>query len=341
MKKNSEKLYKINKAKSRIKILDFVIIICAVITILLIFSSTYVCKGKIYERIIENGEESINQLIEINSKITFANMAFGIGENSESTNFVSVSKDIRFLFLYLAQIVAYGLVLFKLVNNTKVNFIMSILSSVVLLAVAISTISFMASYSNDLQVMFDQAIEPLKDINDNITSITDTNYPSRIFVEISPVPAISCAYMIISSIICVYTGFVKKGIKELESVKKINKRTIISLFINFIVSIIIFLSIFFARFKIDHFVIDAFSITGVAMLLYASMKFVISAGAFNVLGFWFKKFTDFFRRTPKYNFKYYDYIEMKKENEKPLLWPTIIIGCIYFVVGMIMIIVST
>ena len=47
MKKNSEKLYKINKAKSRIKILDFVIIICAVITILLIFSSTYVCKGKI------------------------------------------------------------------------------------------------------------------------------------------------------------------------------------------------------------------------------------------------------------------------------------------------------
>ena len=100
--------------------------------------------------------------------------------------------------------------------------------------------------------------------------------------------------------------------------KKINKRTIISLFINFIVSIIIFLSIFFARFKIDHFVIDAFSITGVAMLLYASMKFVISAGAFNVLGFWFKKFTDFFRRTPKYNFKYYDYIEMKKENEKPV-----------------------
>ena len=223
MKKNSEKLYKINKAKSRIKILDFVIIICAVITILLIFSSTYVCKGKIYERIIENGEESINQLIEINSKITFANMAFGIGENSESTNFVSVSKDIRFLFLYLAQIVAYGLVLFKLVNNTKVNFIMSILSSVVLLAVAISTISFMASYSNDLQVMFDQAIEPLNDINDNITSITDTNYPSRIFVEISPVPAISCAYMIISSIICVYTGFVKKGIKELESVNEKNK----------------------------------------------------------------------------------------------------------------------
>lgn len=68
--------------------------------------------------------------------------------------------------------------------------------------------------------------------------------------------------------------------------KKINKKTIISLIINFIVSIIIFLSIFFARFKIDHFVIDAFSITGIVMLLYAGMKFVISAGAFNVLGFW-------------------------------------------------------
>ena len=221
MKKNLEKLHTINKAKSRIKILDFVIVICAIITILLIFSSTYVCRGKIYERITENGEESINQLIEINSKITFANMAFGIGENNESTNFVPVSKDIRFLFLYLAQVLAYGL--FKLVNNAKVSFIMSILSSVVLLVVAISTISFMASYSNDLQVMFDQAIEPLKDINENITSITDTNYPSRIFVEISPVPAISCAYMIISSIICIYTGFVKKGIKELEKGNEKNK----------------------------------------------------------------------------------------------------------------------
>lgn len=115
MKKNLEKLHTINKAKSRIKILDFVIVICAIITILLIFSSTYVCRGKIYERITENGEESINQLIEINSKITFANMAFGIGENNESTNFVPVSKDIRFLFLYLAQVLAYGLVLFKLV----------------------------------------------------------------------------------------------------------------------------------------------------------------------------------------------------------------------------------
>ena len=51
MKKNLEKLHTINKAKSRIKILDFVIVICAIITILLIFSSTYVCRGKIYERI--------------------------------------------------------------------------------------------------------------------------------------------------------------------------------------------------------------------------------------------------------------------------------------------------
>lgn len=65
MKKNLEKLHTINKAKSRIKILDFVIVICAIITILLIFSSTYVCRGKIYERITENGEESINQLLKL------------------------------------------------------------------------------------------------------------------------------------------------------------------------------------------------------------------------------------------------------------------------------------
>lgn len=219
MKKDLETLYKINKAKLRIKIFDVVIIAFAILTILLIFSSTYICNGKIYERTTTNGVESVNQLLSIDSKITFSNLAFGLGEDTEELELVPVSQDTRFLFLYLAQIIAYIFMLFKLIDNMKVNFIMSIVTGIILFVVAVSTIVFMSGYSNDLQMMFDQTIAELKDINENITSVTDNSYPSRIVVEISPIPALSCAYMIISGLICIYSGFLKKGIKEMEQNK--------------------------------------------------------------------------------------------------------------------------
>ncbi len=219
MKKDLETLYKINKAKLRIKIFDVVIIAFAILTILLIFSSTYICNGKIYERTTTNGVESVNQLLSIDSKITFSNLAFGLGEDTEELELVPVSQDTRFLFLYLAQIIAYIFMLFKLIDNMKVNFIMSIVTGIILFVVAVSTIVFMSGYSNDLQMMFDQTIAELKDINENITSVTDSSYPSRIVVEISPIPALSCAYMIISGLICIYSGFLKKGIKEMEQNK--------------------------------------------------------------------------------------------------------------------------
>lgn len=219
MKKDLETLYKINKAKLRIKIFDVVIIAFAILTILLIFSSTYICNGKIYERTTTNGVESVNQLLSIDSKITFSNLAFGLGEDTEELELVPVSHDTRFLFLYLAQIIAYIFMLFKLIDNMKVNFIMSIVTGIILFVVAVSTIVFMSGYSNDLQMMFDQTIAELKDINENITSVTDSSYPSRIVVEISPIPALSCAYMIISGLICIYSGFLKKGIKEMEQNK--------------------------------------------------------------------------------------------------------------------------
>ena len=33
--------------------------------------------------------------------------------------------------------------------------------------------------------------------------------------------------------------------------------------------------------------------------------------------------------------KYHDYIEMKSEEEKMILWPTLVVGLIFFVVGLI------
>ncbi len=122
--------------------------------------------------------------------------------------------------------------------------------------------------------------------------------------------------------------------------RKVNKNILIQIAINVGLSIIIFLTIFFVRYKIDHYVIDAFSLTGALLLLFACMKLVIHAGTFNLLGFWARKFSDFFRKTPKYNYKYYDYVEMKKDGKKIILWPSFLVGGIYLIIGIIMILIT-
>lgn len=115
-----------------------------------------------------------------------------------------------------------------------------------------------------------------------------------------------------------------------------NKRKIlVSLLINFGVSVFIFLVIFFSRFKIDHYVADSFSITGIVVLGYCAIRFVASEGVFNVLGFWGTRFINMFKRGPKTNMKYYEYVAMKQGETKPILWPTLVVGGIYFIIGLI------
>lgn len=123
--------------------------------------------------------------------------------------------------------------------------------------------------------------------------------------------------------------------------KKVNNKKggLIKLIINFVVSLGLFFLIFFTRFKVDHYIIDAFTLTGVVFLLFASLRFVISEGVFNSIEWSIKKITDFFRRVPKYNYKYHDFIVIKEEKDKPLLWPTLLIGAIYLVIGLVMIII--
>lgn len=213
---------RIRTAKTRLKIFYFVLAIFFVVTIFLLFSSTYICNGAAYEKIVDRtmGTEQYqyNQLFVVNDRITFANLAFGL-EKANSRNIVPVAKDTRFLFLYIGQIIAYALLLFKFVKNHKVKFWGNIVASVALLGVAIGTIVFMSGYQNDLQTIFDSAIESLASINSNITKITDSLYPSRIVVSISIVPAISCAYMIVSSLICLYTAFLEKFVSQFRGVK--------------------------------------------------------------------------------------------------------------------------
>lgn len=119
---------------------------------------------------------------------------------------------------------------------------------------------------------------------------------------------------------------------------KSKKELLIKLIINLVVSLGLFFLIFFTRFKVDHYIIDAFTLTGVVLLLFASLRFVISEGVFHSIEWSIKKFTDFFRRVPKYNYTYHDFIAIKEEKDRPLLWPTLLIGSIYLAIGVVMII---
>ena len=117
----------------------------------------------------------------------------------------------------------------------------------------------------------------------------------------------------------------------------LNKRRIlVSLIVNAVIAILLFLTIFFSRLGIDHYVADSFSVTGILMLLFTGLKFAASEGVFYILGWSFKKIADAFRREPKYrNMKYHDYIAMKNEEEKMILWPTVLVGAVFFIVGLI------
>lgn len=115
-----------------------------------------------------------------------------------------------------------------------------------------------------------------------------------------------------------------------------NRKIIISLITNAAIAILLFFTIFFARLGIDHYVADSFSVTGILMLLFAALKFAASEGVFFIVGWSFKKIVDAFRKVPKYkNMKYHDYIEMKQEEERMILWPTLVVGAIFFIIGLI------
>ncbi len=219
MKNNFEIKQRLNKAKRHIKILYIALGIFFVITVFLLFGSTYICKGAAYEKIIDKTmgveQEKYNQLFEVDDKITFANLAFGI-ENSKNANIVPVERDIRFLLLYISQIFAYLVLLLKLTKNNNIKFWCGIIASVLLISVAIGTITFMNGYQQDLQSIFDQSMSMLSSINKNITKIDDSLYPSKIDVSISAIPALSCGYMIISSFACIYITILEKFVSQNE-----------------------------------------------------------------------------------------------------------------------------
>lgn len=114
------------------------------------------------------------------------------------------------------------------------------------------------------------------------------------------------------------------------------RKIIVSLIVNSVIAVLLFLTIFFSRLGVDHYVADSFSVAGILMLLFTGLKFASSEGVFYIFGWSFKRLGDIFRKNPKYvGMKYHDYIEMKSGEDKMLLWPTLVVGLVFFVVGLI------
>ena len=165
MRKNMENKYLINKTKTKVKLLKIPVVIFCIITALLVFSSVFVCELNVYQRTTdEQGQTQVSIFVfdeydenydyddnANTKKITFANMAFGIPVSEKNQSFIPVEQDVRFLILYIGQILAYLFVFIKFGKTTKQRFIFDIIGGVLLVGVAITTIWFFNSYAKEIE----------------------------------------------------------------------------------------------------------------------------------------------------------------------------------------------
>ena len=220
-KQNEQRLYNINRLKQIVKILTGALIVFAGVTVLIICANLYKCEGTVYlYNENSSGVPEVKQWESLNAKITYLDFAIGLEHDDDS--FIPVSKDIRFLFLYFSQIIAYALLFFLFFKQGKVKFIMLIVTALILIGIGIYSFIFFHNYRTDLQQMFDNAIETIsanykdsKNPNAEIiglngkTGSDDIFYEgSKINVTMSVVPFLSCAYMIVSGVMCVVLAYI-------------------------------------------------------------------------------------------------------------------------------------
>lgn len=228
-----ENKYLINKTKTKVKLLKIPVVIFCIITALLVFSSVFVCELNVYQRTTdEQGQTQVSIFVfdeydenydyddnANTKKITFANMAFGIPVSEKNQSFIPVEQDVRFLILYIGQILAYLFVFIKFGKTTKQRFIFDIIGGVLLVGVAITTIWFFNSYAKEIEVICKQAIETIRTSYPklNITSTADTMYPSHVDVDMSVIAGVSVGFMMISAAICVYSAIMNMSIAKMEN----------------------------------------------------------------------------------------------------------------------------
>ena len=102
-----------------------------------------------------------------------------------------------------------------------------------------------------------------------------------------------------------------------------------------VLAIIIWSVLFFARIGADYYALEAFWLTGIFLILQSLLFWVSSEGVFNTITWGFGRLFDSFRSRPKYNMKYFEFVELKKEKKKVSPWPSLIIGGLFFIIGLV------
>jgi len=102
-----------------------------------------------------------------------------------------------------------------------------------------------------------------------------------------------------------------------------------------IIAIVVWSLLFFLRMGETYYALEAFWITGIFLLLQALIYWVSNEGAFYIIVWGVGKIIDMFRKTPKYPMSYFEYVEAKRENRKLDVWPTLSLGAVFFMVGLI------
>lgn len=112
-------------------------------------------------------------------------------------------------------------------------------------------------------------------------------------------------------------------------------RIIKKLILPFMIGCIIFCVLSLLRYGNDHWLGDCLSITGFLMMGYAGLVFVAHEGTFNIVTYGFMKFFDMFRKNPHVTVRYEEYVLIQKDKTKSPVWPILVIGILFLVVGTI------
>lgn len=100
-------------------------------------------------------------------------------------------------------------------------------------------------------------------------------------------------------------------------------------------SIILWATLFFARKGKDHYALESVWLTGIFLLLQGMMFFVSREGVFHSIRWGFGRIVDIFRVKPKYSMQYHEYVEMRNSKTRVAVWPSFLVGAIFFLIGLI------